>query len=474
MSETEAMRVLIVDDEKIALKNLEHVMRKEGYDVVGTQSGQTALRLLAEREFDIVLTDLRMEKVDGMRVLKRCRDLHPQTPVILITGFATLESAVLAMKQGAFNYVAKPFKLDEVRRVVAEAASMVSLRRQRIDLQERVDTGDAGIGSVRILTQDARMRELVETARRCARSDCSVLIQGRVGTGKELFARFIHAQSARANGPFLKVNCSALDEAGLAREIFGEAGGGATAGPAGADQAGLLARAARGTLYLDEIDRLPGNLQIQLLQAIEGETGDRAADARPPDAAETGETGATGRASPARIIAAIDGTFQEAVRGDRLRSDLFFRLNVVLLDLPPLCRRRDDIPLLAYSFLKKHAAEMQKDVVAVAPEALSILLNYDFPGNMRELESVIARGVAVSSGAEIRVDDLPDGLRKLQALSPSQSETGRIPTLEEQEMAYIQWVLRETDGNRSAAAQILGIDRVSLWRKLKRLGLEGE
>lgn len=446
----ETMRILIVDDEKIALKNLEHLMRKEGYDVVGTQSGQNALKLLAEQEFDIVLTDLRMEKVDGMHVLKRCRDLHPQTAVILITGYATLESAVQAMKQGAFNYVAKPFKIDEVRSVVKEAVAMVTLRRETTDLIGKVDAQvELETGRVRIMTQDARMREIVDIARRCAVTDCHVLIEGAVGTGKELLARFIHTHSNRSTGPFVKVNCSVMEEEDLGREIFGLPGNLA----AESVEKGAISQAESGTLYLDEIDRMSPTLQLRLLNAIQ-------------------TINAGGIAPSVRFIAACEGGFNEAIRSERLRSDLFYLLNVVLLGLPSLCHRRDDISLLAYFFLRKHSALMRKDVREIAPEALSVFMNYDFPGNIRELESMIERGVVICNGPIIQLQDLPEGVRDFQATLPGRRANGRIPTLEEQEMAYIQWVLRETEGNRSAAAQILGIDRVSLWRKLKKLGLD--
>ena len=244
-------RVLIVDDEKVAVRNLEHVMKKEGYDVVATQSGGNALAHLEKQAFDVVLTDLRMEKVDGMQVLQRCRDTCPDTEVVLITGYATLESAVEAMKNGAYYYIAKPFRLDEVRKVVAEAMEKVRLRRENRSLREQVEDFQ---GKVRIITQDAGIQRLLDLARQVAPTDCNVLITGESGTGKELFAQYLHHHSRRQNGPFLAINCGAFNEELLANELFGHVRGAFTG--ANADKKGLLVAADGGTLFLDEITEM--------------------------------------------------------------------------------------------------------------------------------------------------------------------------------------------------------------------------
>ncbi|MEW6117945.1 MAG: sigma-54 dependent transcriptional regulator [Nitrospirota bacterium] len=445
-------RILIVDDEKIALKNLEHVMKKEGYTVTGTQSGQNALKLLEEQQFDVVLTDLKMEKVDGMQILKKSRELHPDTEIIMITGYATLQSAVDAMKHGAFYYIAKPFKLDEVRKVVREAFEKVRLRRENSQLRAQIE---AYQGKVKIITQDPRMQQLLDTARQIAPTDCNVLISGESGTGKELFAKYIHFNSKRSEGPYLAINCGAFTEELLSNELFGHEKGAFTG--ATTLKKGLIEMASGGTLFLDEITEMPSPMQVKLLRVIQEK--------------EVLRVGAT---KPARVdvrfIAATNRDIHDALRSGHFRQDLYFRLNVVSLHIPPLSERREDIPVLSYYFLKKYAALMNKSIAEISPDVLSLLMNYDFPGNVRELENIIERGVALSNGASIEIAHLPEDLRELN-IKTFRKKDGKIPSLEDQEIAYIQWVMNEVGGNKTLAAQILGIDRVSLWRKLKKHGL---
>jgi DNA-binding NtrC family response regulator len=446
-------KVLVVDDETIALKNLEHVMKKEGYEVVGTTSGPNALKILEGQEFDVVLTDLKMEKVDGMQILKRCKELYPDTEVIMITGYASLESAVQTMKHGAFYYVAKPFKLDEVRMVVKEAIAKVRLKKENRELREQIESYQ---GKVKIITQDANMQRLLEIAKQIAPTDCNVLISGESGTGKELFARYIHFNSKRAEGPFLAINCGAFTEELLSNELFGHEKGAFTG--AITMKKGLIEMASRGTLFLDEITEMPSSMQVKLLRVIQEK--------------EVLRVGGTETLKvDVRFIAATNRDIQDAVKSERFRQDLYFRLNVVSLHIPPLSERKDDIPLLSYYFLKKYAALMKKDVAEISQEAMSVLMNYDLPGNVREIENIMERGVAIANGNTIEVAHLPEDLREL-SIRTFRKKEGKIPSLEDQETAYIQWVLKEVGGNKTLAAQILEIDRVSLWRKLKKYGLE--
>lgn len=448
-------KLLIVDDEKIAVKNLEHVMKKEGYEVVATQSGANALAHLEKQQFDVVLTDLRMEKVDGLQILKKCRDSWPDTQVILITGYATLESAVDAMKHGAFYYIAKPFRLDEVRKVVAEAMEKIRLRRENQALREQVEGFH---GKVRIITQNGEMQRLLDMARQVAPTDCNVLVTGESGTGKELFAHYLHHHSRRADGPFVAVNCGAFNEELLGNELFGHTRGAFTG--AAADKPGLLLAASGGTLFLDEITEMSPGMQVKLLRAIQER--------------EVLPLGATTAVKvDVRFVAATNRDVLDMVKRGEFRQDLYFRLNVVNLHIPPLSRRREDIPLLAYHFLRKCAARMDKPVTEIAAEPLDILKAYDFPGNVRELENIIERGVAIAAGDAIETAYLPDDLREL-SIRTFRKKEGRLPSLEEQERDYIRWVLAEAGGNQTLAAQILGIDRVSLWRKLKRYELDGQ
>jgi DNA-binding NtrC family response regulator len=450
-----AAKILIVDDEKIALKNLEHIMKKEGYEVVGTQSGPNALKLLEEQPFDVVLTDLKMEKVDGMQILKKCRDLYQDAEVIIITGYATLESAVQTMKHGAFYYVAKPFKLDEVRKVVKEAVEKVRLKMENRQLREHIDKFE---GKAKIVTEDANMQRLLDTALQVAPTDCNIIITGESGTGKELFARYIHACSQRADGPFFAMNCGAFTEELLSNELFGHEKGAFTG--ATTLKKGLIEMASGGTLFLDEITEMPPSMQVKLLRVIQEK--------------EVLRLGATEPLKvDVRFIAATNRNIQEAIKSGDFRQDLYFRLNVVSLRIPPLSERKDDIPLLSYFFLKKYATLMKKDVAEISQDVLALLMSYDFPGNVRELENVIERGVALTNGNTIEVVHLPEDLKEL-SIRIFRKKEGKIPSLEEQEKAYIKWVLKEVGDNKTVAAQILGIDRVSLWRKLKKYGLEEE
>ena len=446
-------KLLVVDDETIALKNLEHVMKKEGYEVVGTTSGPNALKILEGQEFDVVLTDLKMEKVDGMQILKRCKELYPDTEVIMITGYATLESAVQTMKHGAFYYVAKPFKLDEVRKIVKEAVAKVRLKKENRELREQIENYQ---GKVKIITQDANMQRLLETAKQIAPTDCNVVISGESGTGKELFARYIHFNSKRVEGPFLAINCGAFTEDLLSNELFGHEKGAFTG--AITMKKGLIEMASRGTLFLDEITEMPSSMQVRLLRVIQEKEVLRVG-------------GIETLKVDVRFIAATNRDIQDAVKSGRFRQDLYFRLNVVSVHIPPLSERRDDIPLLSYYFLKKYAALMKKDVAEISQEAMSVLMNYDLPGNVREIENIMERGVAIANGNTIEVAHLPEDLREL-SIRTFRKKGGKIPSLEDQEIAYIKWVMGEAGSNKTLAAQILGIDRVSLWRKLKKFGLE--
>ncbi|HEU4383487.1 MAG TPA: sigma-54 dependent transcriptional regulator [Anaeromyxobacteraceae bacterium] len=442
-------RLLVVDDEPIALRNLERVLSKEGYQVSTASNGQSALRLFRARAADVVLTDLRMEKVDGLQVLQRCKELDPDVEVILITGYAAVETAIQAMKQGAYHYLAKPFKLDEVRKVVAEAAEKVALKRENRRLRHSVESLS---DRAEIVTRDPGMLRLLETARDVTGTDCNVLITGESGTGKELVARYIHRHSRRAGAVFLAINCGAFTEELLTSELFGHEKGAFTG--AATRKKGLVEMADGGTLFLDEITEMSSSMQVRLLRVIQEKEFIRVGGTEPVRV-------------DVRFLAATNRDVREAVQSGDFRQDLYYRLNVVTLSLPPLAQRRDDIPVLAHFFLKRAAERMQKKVESISEEAMRLLAAYQYPGNVRELENIVERGVALAKGESLEVADLPEDLRRM-SLKVFRREDGRIPSLDDQERAYIEWVLKEVDGNRSRAAAILGIDRVSLWRKLKR------
>ena len=444
------MRILIVDDEKIALRNLEHIMKKEGYDVVTTQSGAQAIKMLElslENEFDMVLTDLKMPGVDGMQVLAQSKKICPDTEVVMVTGYATMESAIEAVKAGAYHYVSKPFELDEVRRVVKKALEKRALKLENRRLREKL----AGINGANIITENPEMRKVLSVAKQIAHSDVSVLITGESGTGKELMARFIHENSPRAKAPFMGINCGVFTEELLSNELFGHEKGSYT----GADQRkkGLIESAEGGTLFLDEITEMPPGMQVKLLRTLQER-----------------EIMPIGSTEPVKIdirfVAATNRDILKMVSDGRFRQDLYFRINVMNIYLPPLAKRRQDIPLLAHYFINKYNTRTDKKVTSLSPEALRQLMVYDFPGNVRELENIIERAIVLARGETIEVEHLPE-----MAVQTFRSNKGSMPSLDDQERSYIEWVLDQTEGNKTKAAEILGIDRVSLWRKLKKYAL---
>ncbi len=455
MSEREQSigRILIVDDEATAVENLAHVFRKLGHEVTTRTTGMGALEALEKTHFDVVLTDLQMEKVDGMGVLRRAKELDPEAAVILITGYATLDSAVAAMKAGAFHYIAKPFRLDEVREVVRNALELVALKRENRSLKEQLQIGGNG---PTVITQNAVMQRLLEMARQIAPTDTNVLITGESGTGKELIARFIHANSDRNANSFQAINCGALQEDLLGNELFGHEKGAYTG--ATEARAGLIEAAAGGTLFLDEIAEMSLGMQVKLLRVVQER--------------EVRRLGAT-HSIPVdvRLITATHRDLRMEVAAGRFREDLYYRLDVVNLHLPTLAARRDDIPLLAFYFLRKHAARIGRIVEDIDPEAMATLAEYDYPGNIRELENIIERGVTLAQGKQLTIANLPPALVE-NSVHVIRKKGERLPTLEEREIDYIRHVLERSGQNRTRAAKVLGIDRVSLWRKLKKYGMD--
>ncbi len=448
-------RLLLVDDEEMALSNLQHILQKQNYDITTAQSGPKGLDLIRSDNFDVVLTDLRMEKVDGMQILEEARSRNPSVEVIMITGYATVDSAIEAMKKGAYHYISKPFRIDAVRKIVAEAVEKVKLREENLKLKKDIERLSAN-SSVNIITNDREMKRILEIARQISGTECNVLISGESGTGKELLARSIHEQSDRNGGPFMAVNCGVFSEDLLSNELFGHEKGAYT----GADSTkpGLIELSKGGTLFLDEITEMSLNMQVKLLRVIQER--------------QIMRVGGTATIKiDVRFIAASNRNLQDAVQSGEFRKDLYYRLNVVSLHLPPLSSRKNDIPLLIRHFLEKHAKIMGRNVPDVSREVLEILKEYDFPGNIRELENIIERGVALAENSYIGPEHLPDDIRDFK-ITAFRKRDGKFPTLEEQEVDYIAKILKESGGNKTLAAETLGIDRVSLWRKIKRYGLE--
>ncbi len=443
-------RVLIADDEAIARRNLAHVLEREGLRADCAANGEEALACLAGAHYHLLLTDLRMPGIDGLELLRRTRERSPDTEVVVITAHANTESAVEAMKNGAFYYVEKPFRLPEVRKVVREALEKVALKRENATLKAALDQATGG---TRILSNAPAMHELLSVASGVAPTDCNVLIVGDTGTGKELLARHLHEHGQRAGGPFVAINCGALSEELLANELFGHERGAFT-GATGA-KAGLIETAAGGTLFLDEVTEMSPAMQVKLLRVLQEREYYRLGGTQPLTA-------------DVRFVAATNRDPAARVAEGHFRQDLYFRLNVVTLHLPPLRERRGDIPLLALHFLSRFALRMGKTVSEIHPETFERLLAHDFPGNIRELENLIERGVALARGDAITPDLLPPGLGERGSVPALTAADAGIAPLAEMERRHIEQALQHTGGNRALAAQLLGIDRVSLWRKLRR------
>jgi DNA-binding NtrC family response regulator len=448
-------RLLVIDDEAIARRQLQQIFRHMDYTVETRDNGIAGLQALEADRFDVILTDLRMPDVSGMDVLRRARERAPDVAVIMITGHAAVDSAIEAMKAGAFHYIAKPFRIDEVREIVRQAVEFSQLRRDNRALREQV--GHAGRAPM-LIAQDPAMQRLLDSARQIAPTDCNVVLTGESGTGKELLARFIHNHSDRTREAFLAVNCGALHDELLASELFGHERGAFTG--AAQQKIGLFEAASGGTLFLDEVAETSPAMQVQLLRVLQEREVLRVGGRKPVPV-------------DVRLIAASNRRLDAAVKRGEMREDLYFRLNVVTLALPPLRERRDDIPLLAYYFLKRHALAMGKAVEDFEPEVLERLAGYDFPGNVRELSNLVERAVALSRSDHISMAELPATLRG-PAITVLPAAGEPLPTLEQHEAAYIRKVLQRTGGNRTRAAEILGIDRVSLWRKLKRFESEAD
>jgi DNA-binding NtrC family response regulator len=445
-------RILIADDERIARDNLEHVLRKEGYEVVSVESGAAAVRELEKSEFDLVMTDLRMQPVDGMEVLSRTKELHPDTEVIVITGYATVSSAVEAMQRGAYYYVPKPYKIEEVRILVRKALEKGALRKEVAELRRKV-------GSQReiplLIGNSQQMEALKRTIEQIAPTDCNVLILGETGTGKELAARSIHRLSPRASKRFMAVNCGAFSEELLSNELFGHEREAFT-GARGIKK-GLLEVAQGGTVLLDEIGDMPLSMQVKLLRVLQERTLMRVGGTEeiPIDI---------------RILAATNKDLKEEVERGSFRQDLYYRLNVINLVIPRLADRKDDVLLLCLHFMQNISHAQGKRVEAISDEAMDILLSYEFPGNVRELENIIERAVTLACGTTIEAEHLPQDLRRIS--NRVHRRQNDFLTLEENEREYISWILGKVNDNKTKAAEILGIDRVSLWRKLKRYNME--
>ncbi|MDX2192616.1 MAG: sigma-54 dependent transcriptional regulator [Gemmatimonadales bacterium] len=455
---TQKPTVLVVDDESGILDTLRILLRDEGFDVTTVQGGKAGLDAIRGGTFDIVLTDVRMPFASGLDILAAVRDQDPLTPVILMTAQASLESAIAAVNAGAFYYITKPFKNDELVTILRRAGEFRRIRVENKQLKAEIRRGERPVVN-RPIGKSRKFLDALRIAEQVAATDSTVLVTGESGTGKEVVARFLHQNSHRSTGPFLSINCGALPETLLESELFGHVKGSFTG--AVRDKQGLFAAARGGTFVRDEGGEMPGSLQVKLLRVLQEREGIPvgATEAVPVDV---------------RIVAATNRDLEEEVRRGHFRPDLFYRLNVIPLHLPPLRERREDLLLLIDATLTQLASERGGDAKALSAEALDAVMVYEWPGNVRELQNALEHAYVLSRGSLIEVTHLPERITRRKK-EPFVSERAyRNPSLDVIERAYIMWVLQAEGGNKTRAAEVLGIDPSTLYRKLSRYSEEAE
>jgi DNA-binding NtrC family response regulator len=451
MTRVSKQQVLIVDDDSEMRALLTDLLVDEGYEVHQASDGAAALALIDERRVDLVVSDIRMQGMDGMALLREATTRYPDLPILMVTAFGSIETAVEAIKAGAFNFITKPFKLDDVmvmvRRALAHRALTEENQRLRKEVHRRYGFGN-------IIGRSKPMADLFDLIERVAQGHSNVLITGESGTGKEMVARAIHYEGPRAQASFVALNCAAIPEGLLESELFGHARGAFTG--AIANKRGLFLEADGGSLFLDEIGDMPLSLQAKLLRVLQDKR------VRPVGTNKDVEINV-------RIITATHRDLRKEVEDGRFREDLYYRLSVIPMRLPPLRERRDDIPLLADFFLKRFSTG-DGPHKSLSPRAMEALQRYSWPGNVRELENVMERVTVLSRGPQIQTDDLPPEVRGVES-SRAGIDLGRQMTLEELEREYAIKILKEVGGNKERAAQILGVNRRTLTRWESRFNL---
>jgi DNA-binding NtrC family response regulator len=447
----ETYKILVIDDDVEMCGLLSDVLKGEGWSVMAISDSLEASKILRKEEFDVIITDLKMKGLKGLDLLEEAKKLASLTPVIIITAFGTIESAIKAMKMGAYDYVTKPFRTDEIVLTVKKALENRLLKKEVVRLKKEVETR---YHFHRLTGKSPSMQKIYDLVERISGSSNNVLITGESGTGKELVAKAIHYSGSRKGGPFIAVNCAAIPETLLESELFGYKRGAFT--DAKTDKKGLLFEATAGTIFLDEITEMPVVLQAKLLRVIEER------EVRP-----LGDTHA--HPIDVRIVSSSNRDMKDVIHQGRFREDLYYRLKVIDIELPPLRERREDIPLLVEHFVQRFGQEPKKRVSRVSEEVLKVLINYAWPGNVRELENVVQRAITLCQHDVILPEDLPASI--LQEPKESLLDKGirENYTMDRLEKEYVRRVLIEVGGNKSKAAQILGFDRKTLYRKLEEL-----
>lgn len=457
--------ILVVDDENSMREFLEIMLNKEGYQVATAAGGGEAIDLLKKSDFDLVITDIRMKEIDGLEVLKKCKELHPNTIVILISAYASTSTAVEAMKWGAYDYLPKPFKVREIKAVIRDALETAEAQESQ---EMEVRDGTARINYHGIVGESPEIKKILELLPRIAAATSNVLITGESGTGKELIAKAIHRESPRNDGPFVTVNCGSVPETLMESELFGHKKGSFTG--ATATRSGLFEAAHGGTLFLDEIAELSPPVQVKLLRAVQEKTFKMVG-------------GSEEISVDVRIISATNRDLERDVMEGQFREDLYYRLNVINIHMPPLRERSDEIPLLAHHFLEKYSKEMGKDIRKISSFALDILKSYNFPGNIRELENIIERSVALESSNIVLPDSLTlSSFKQTQVRPKVDTVSLTLPqegidldnVLGNLEQDLLQQALDRTRGAKQKAAELLGISFRSFRYRLAKYGLAGE
>lgn len=454
-------RILVVDDEQEILVSCFKILRDRGYQVSTCADGTEALACLRKYPFDLLLIDLKMPGKDGIQILEEAKKIDPEAEVIIFTGYATIESAVAAIKKGAFDYIQKPFTADQLSIAVEKALEHRRLIRENKQLRLQV-AGTHGFEN--IIGRSPQMQLVIEMARKVAPTDANILLRGESGTGKELLARAIHASSRRAHGPFVPIDCAALPETLLESELFGYEKGAFTG--AHKTKRGLLELAHTGTVFLDEIGELPSSLQAKLLRTLQEREFRRLGGERIISV-------------DIRLISSTNRDLEREVAKGRFREDLYFRLKVVEIELPPLRARVGDIPLLAAHFLEKYRSQYQKPVRGLAPEVLEVLQAYSWPGNVRELENTIERAVALAEQEMIQLSELPDYITYRSSASLMDASSGTPPldvirqkSAEAVQKPYLIQLLRRHKGNVSEVAKEAGTNRKMIYRLAKRFSID--
>lgn len=437
--------LLIVDDEESVRDSLFNWFIEDGYSVSCAENAKTALKMIEEDQFDIILSDIKMPGMDGLEMLGRIKAMNENAIVIMMTAFATVDTAVQALKEGAFDYVTKPFDPDDLSHLIRNASRQIILKEENENLREKV----ISLENVHdIIGSSPEMQQVLREVESVAQSNASVIITGESGTGKELIARAIHANSSRRLFPLVSVHCGALTESLLESELFGHEKGAFTG--AVYNRKGRFEMADSGTIFLDEIATISMKMQIELLRVLETKTFMRVGGTKQIH-------------SDFRVICATNRDLKKMVDAGTFREDLYYRLNVVNIFIPPLRDRKEDIPLLANYFIDKFCKSMSRSKITIDPTAMKRLQEFDFPGNVRELENMIERAIVIGNGKEIKVKDLP---------IQSQSPVSNIESLEDLEKAHIVSILQKYEWNISRSSKALGVDRVTLYNKIKKYDLK--